>query len=275
MVYKKKNLVDFYLSEIKDIPVLSVEEERELIKKAKAGDKEAFQKLISSYLKFVVSLAKLYHTDDVPLEDLINEGNMGLLRAFQHFDLNKNVRFLSYAVWWIRQAIFKLIKESGSVVRIPSSKKSNIKKVQDVEKELLQKKQKPPTPREIAEVLGIDEKEVIKSYEIAQRDLAIDAPLNEDRDTPLNETLFGTEGEEDKIINAIITEELKEKIKYLPEREKKVVIEYFGLGGNPPKTLKEIGEEWGVSRERVRQIKERALRKLRQMIHEECHHRTT
>ncbi|RKZ00978.1 MAG: hypothetical protein DRQ10_03035 [Candidatus Hydrothermota bacterium] len=259
--------LEIYLKEIAELPQLTEEEERELIRRAQAGDKEAREKLIYSYLKFVVAVAKRYQGYGVPLADLINEGNLGLLRALQRFDLNRKVRFLSYANWWIRQAIMKALHEQSRLIRVSPESRAKLKRVKEAESDLMQETGEEPTFEEIAKELGVSPEEVKKAYDIAIHEISIEQPVYRDSDKvtladildqdalPSPEKAYEERERRDKI---------REALKILKPRDRRVLELYFGLRDGRPRTLEEIGREMGVSRERIRQLKDRALRQIRE-----------
>ncbi len=259
--------LEIYLKEISEMEPLSPEEEKELIERAKKGDKEAREKLIYAHLKFVVNMAKRYQGYGVPLADLINEGNIGLLRALQRFDPKKRVRFLSYAIWWVRQAIMKALNEQSRLIRISSERRAKLKKIREKEIDLLQEKGEEPTFEEIAEELGLSPEEVKKAYKLVTTEISLDEPVypdNEKRtllDVLDQDALPSPEEAYEKTEQ---TQRLQEMLSTLPPRDQKVLNMYFGLADGKPKTLEEIGKRLGISRERVRQIKERALKTLRE-----------
>jgi len=259
--------LEIYLKEIADIPPLTPEEEKELIVRAKKGDKEAIEKLIYSHLKAVVNMARHYHGYGVPLGDLINEGNLGLLRALQRFDPKRNVRFLSYAIWWVRQAIMKALNEQSRLIRVSSEQRAKLKKIKEKERDLLQEMGEEPTLEELAQELGVEPSEIKKTYRIVTSEVSLDAPAfpGEEKQTLLDildqDALPSPEETYEYTERANI---LREILKELPPRDQKILALYFGLDDGKPKTLEEIGKEMGISRERVRQLKERALKNLRE-----------
>lgn len=260
--------IEFYFREISKYPPISTEEEKELINKAKKGDKLALEKLILSNLRFVVEIASKYKDMGVPFEDLINEGNMGLIKAVEHFDPEKGVKFLSYAIWWIRQSIMKNLDEHSQLIRIPAEQKAKIRKIRKAEKEFLQKYGEIPSPKELAKITGISEKEIEASYEIFQKELSLDRPLRESEKSSWEEILLqkALPSPEEYFRKEYVKEKIKDALEELDEKEKKIIILYYGLEDDIPKTLEQIGKAIGVSRERVRQIKERALIKLRKKL---------
>ena len=259
--------LEIYFREIADSPTLTPEEERELIIRAQKGDKEAIEKLIYSHLKFVVSIARHYQGYGVPLADLINEGNLGLLRALKRFDPNRKVRFLSYAIWWIRQAIMKALNEQSRLIKISGEQRAKMKKIREAQIDLLQEKGVEPTFEEIAEELGIPTEEVKKSYSLVTSEVSLDSPVYPDNEKQTLVDIVNQDAlpsPEEAYEEVELVERLKEAMKDLRPRDKLILEMYYGLDDGRPKTLEEIGKKLGISRERVRQLKERALRTLKQ-----------
>lgn len=260
--------IDKYLQEIGKIEILTPEEEVTLAKKIRAGDEEARELLVMSNLRFVVSVAKQYQNHGLGLEDLINEGNLGLIKAAGCFDETKGFKFISYAVWWIRQSILQAIAENARLVRLPLNKISGINKVNKCFFRLEQEFQREPTAEEIAEAMEITPEEVKESIKIASRPLSMDAPLTSGEDAqnmydvfvPGNEAISDVE----KVMNAdSLRTEIDRSLSILPEREALIVRMYYGLGGYPAMSLEEIGHAIKLTSERVRQIKSKAIRKLK------------
>ncbi len=259
--------LEIYFREIADSPTLTPEEERELIIRAQKGDKEAIEKLIYSHLKFVVSIARHYQGYGVPLADLINEGNLGLLRALKRFDPNRKVRFLSYAIWWIRQAIMKALNEQSRLIKISGEQRAKMKRIREAQIDLLQEKGVEPTFDEIAEELGIPTEEVKKSYSLITSEVSLDSPVYPDNEKQTLVDIVNQDAlpsPEEAYEEVELVERLKEAMQDLRPRDKMILEMYYGLDDGRPKTLEEIGKKLGISRERVRQLKERALRTLKQ-----------
>ena len=235
--------LEIYLKEIADIPPLTPEEEKELIVRAKKGDKEAIEKLIYSHLKAVVNMARHYHGYGVPLGDLINEGNLGLLRALQRFDPKRNVRFLSYAIWWVRQAIMKALNEQSRLIRVSSEQRAKLKKIKEKERDLLQEMGEEPTLEELAQELGVEPSEIKKTYRIVTSEVSLDAPAfpGEEKQTLLDildqDALPSPEETYEYTERANI---LREILKELPPRDQKILALYFGLDDGKPKTLEAV-----------------------------------
>ncbi len=237
--------LDKYLQEIGKVELISAEEEVELAQRIKQGDKIALEKLTKANLRFVVSVAKQYQNQGLSLPDLINEGNLGLIKAAQRFDETRGFKFISYAVWWIRQSILQALAEQSRIVRLPLNKIGSINKINKTYAKLEQEFEREPNAEEIAEVLEITEAEVKESMKNAGRHISMDAPLVQDED------------------NTMLRKEIDRAISTLTQREQDVVRLYFGLNGSHPMTLEEIGEKFDLTRERVRQIKEKAIRRLK------------
>lgn len=267
----ERRAIEQLLREVEDYKPLSPEEERELIKRAKAGDREARAKIVYSFLRFVVKFVSKYADYGVPIEDLINEANLGILKAIDHFDLNRGVRFLSYAVWWIRQAVFKALNNYSSIVKVSPERRAKLKRILDAEREALQETGEAPSVYEIAEELGISPDEVVEAQLMARRDVSLDMPVGEEGDTTLGELIeqVALPSPEESYEELELREIVARSLHDLDPRERSILVHYFGLEGQEPKTLEEIGQIFGISRERVRQLKERAIRKLKELHAEE------
>ncbi|HIA90776.1 MAG TPA: sigma-70 family RNA polymerase sigma factor [Candidatus Marinimicrobia bacterium] len=257
-----RKALDLYLKEIKKIEPLSPQEEVALAQQAKTGDTEAFQKLVTHNLRFVVAMAKKFQGQGVPFEDLINEGNLGLIRAVNTFDETRGFKFISYAVWWITQRIRTAIQKTGRVVRLPSHITESMGKLYRKSLELEQEFEREPTTEEMAEISDTTIKwieDLVKSY---SGPVSLEDSSAEDR--PLIEYLISNDPRpEMQLMQESLKNEIKNLIKKLKDREAHVLTEYYGLGEDDPKTLEQIGEQLDLSGERVRQIKERALQRLR------------
>ena len=261
----EESSLDQYLKEISAYPLLTREQEVELAVLIRKGEEPALDKLVRSNLRFVVSVAKKYQNQGVALGDLINEGNLGLIRAAHKFDETKGIKFISYAVWWIRQAILQALAEQSRIVRVPLNRAGTLHRIGKRSSALLQELGREPTVGEIAEGLDISHDEVERTLSISQSHLSLDAPLTPGEDNRLLDYLpdqFGR-GPEDETYDKALTDSVEEALATLKEREAKVLRLYFGLDGQDPMTLEEIGSLLGITRERVRQIKERALVRLR------------
>ncbi len=254
-----------YLREIGKYTLLSPEEEIELARRIRRGDAQALNMLTAANLRFVVKIAKAYQNRGLSLADLINEGNVGLLKAAKRFDERRGIRFISYAVWWIRQTILKALAEQSKIVRLPLNKAGRIRKIAKASMELSQAEGRPPTLEEIAKKLDLEEKEVADAVAISKSDLSLDAPLSSIDDNSFVNLLDSAAypSPEEFMFQEAFKEEMHRAIKTLSPREAEIVTLYFGIGSNRPHTLEEIGTMMDLSRERVRQIKQQALKRLR------------
>ena len=257
-----RKALDLYLKEIKKIEPLSPQEEVAIAQQAKTGDTEAFQKLVTHNLRFVVAMAKKFQGQGVPFEDLINEGNLGLIRAVNTFDETRGFKFISYAVWWITQRIRTAIQKTGRVVRLPSHITESMGKLYRKSLELEQEFEREPTTEEMAEISDTTVKwieDLVKSY---SGPVSLEDSSAEDR--PLIEYLISNDPRpEMQLMQESLKNEIKNLINKLKDREAHILTEYYGLGEDDPKTLEQIGAQLDLSSERIRQIKERALRRLR------------
>jgi len=263
---KEQSTLNLYIQKMAEHPLLTPEEEKELARKAKKGDKEALKKLVEGNLRFVVNVAKNFMGWGVPLTDLIAAGNLGLLEAAKRFDPERDVKFISYAVWWIRQAIMQTIFQQTGAVRIPVKESLFISKVKETYEKLKEKLKREPTVEEIAEEVGASPKKVKNALQIVRMPYSLDKPIGEEgEDLTLLDILSkkGTEDVEKEIVEESLHKELNKLLNVLDDREKAIIEYRFGLNGEEPKTLTEVGELLGISRERVRQIEQRALKKLR------------
>jgi RNA polymerase primary sigma factor len=257
--------LDQYLKDISRYPLISRDEEAALARRIRVDDQEALEKLVRSNLRFVVSVAKKYQNQGVSLSDLINEGNLGLIRAAHKFDETKGIKFISYAVWWIRQAILQALAEQSRIVRVPLNRAGTLHRIGKRAAALLQELGREATHAEIAHGMDISEEEVAKTMSISQATLSLDAPMAPGEDNKLLDYLPDTINPtpDEQIFVKALTESIEEALSHLKERESKILRLYFGLDGNEPMTLEEIGALLGITRERVRQIKEKALSRLR------------
>jgi RNA polymerase primary sigma factor len=257
--------LDQYLRDISVYPLITREQEVELAKRIRKTDQEALDTLVRSNLRFVVSVAKKYQNQGVSLSDLINEGNLGLIRAAHKFDETKGIKFISYAVWWIRQAILQALAEQSRIVRVPLNRAGTLHRIGKRASSLLQELGREPTHEEIAEGMDITEEEVAKTMSISQTHLSLDAPMTPGEDNKLLDYLPDTLNPtpDEQTLEKALTDAVQESLSQLKEREAKILRLYFGLGESEPMTLEEIGAVLGITRERVRQIKEKALSRLR------------
>jgi RNA polymerase primary sigma factor len=257
--------LDKYLQEIGKVDLITADEEVELAQKIKAGDQAALEKLTKANLRFVVSVAKQYQNQGLTLPDLINEGNLGLIKAAQRFDETRGFKFISYAVWWIRQSILQALAEQSRIVRLPLNKIGSINKINKMYALLEQSNERPPSAEEIAKELDMTVNDVKESMKNSGRHLSMDAPLVEGEDSNLYDVLRSGESPnpDRELIHESLRIEIERSLETLTPREADVVRLYFGLGDQHPMTLEEIGETFDLTRERVRQIKEKAIRRLK------------
>ena len=257
--------LDKYLQEIGKVDLITAEEEVELARRIKQGDKLALEKLTKANLRFVVSVSKQYQNQGLSLPDLINEGNLGLIKAAQRFDETRGFKFISYAVWWIRQSILQALAEQSRIVRLPLNKIGSINKINKASARLEQGFEREPDVKEIAGELDMTEVEVKESMRNAGRHVSMDAPLIQDEDNTMYDVLRSEESNtpETGLLYESLRKEIDRAISTLTKREADVVKLYFGLNAQHPMTLEEIGEKFDLTRERVRQIKEKAIRRLK------------
>ncbi len=263
---KEQTTLNLYIQRMAEHPLLTPEEEKELAIKAKKGDKEALKKLVEGNLRFVINVAKNFIGWGVPLTDLIAAGNLGLIEAAKRFDPDREVKFISYAVWWIRQAIMQTIFQQTGAVRIPVKESLFISKVKETYERLKEELKREPTIEEIAKEVEASPKKVRNALQVVRMPLSLDKPLGEEgEDLTLLDLISkkGTEDVEKEVVEESLHKELNSLLNILDEREKTIIEHRFGLNGQEPKTLTEVGDILGISRERVRQIEQRALKKLR------------
>jgi len=257
--------LDKYLQEIGKVDLITAEEEVELAQKIRQGDQLALEKLTKANLRFVVSVAKQYQNQGLTLPDLINEGNLGLIKAAQRFDETRGFKFISYAVWWIRQSILQALAEQSRIVRLPLNKIGSINKINKAYAFLEQSHERPPSAEEIATELDMTINDVKESMKNSGRHVSMDAPLVEGEDSNLYDVLRSGESPnpDRELIHESLRTEIERALETLTPREADVIQLYFGLGNHHPMTLEEIGETFDLTRERVRQIKEKAIRRLK------------
>jgi len=257
--------LDKYLHEIGKEELINAEEEVELARRIKKGDHTALDKLIRANLRFVVSVSKQYQNQGLSLPDLINEGNLGLIKAAQRFDETRGFKFISYAVWWIRQSILQALAEQARIVRLPLNKIGSINKINRTFTKLEQKYEREPSVNEIAQTLEMAPDEVKESLKSSIRHISMDAPLVQDEEGTLYDVILSKDSPSpDKgLLNDSLRKEIERALSTLTYREANVVRLYYGLNGKPPHSLEEIGEVFNLTRERVRQIKEKAIKRLK------------
>ncbi|MCK5760571.1 MAG: sigma-70 family RNA polymerase sigma factor [Candidatus Delongbacteria bacterium] len=265
---RSNHLLDKYLQEIGQEDLITAEEEVRLAKKMKKGGKageQALEKMVKANLRFVVSVAKQYQSQGLSLSDLINEGNMGLIKAAKRFDETRGFKFISYAVWWIRQAILQALAEQSRVVRLPLNKVGALNKISKIKANLEKKFEREPTSEEIAKALETTEIEISETLKISGKHLSIDAQFNAGDDNTLLDVLKNEKdpAPDKELFDDSLREEVENALESLSIREREVIVLYFGIGKESSMTLEEIGTKFGLTRERVRQIKEKAIRRLR------------
>jgi RNA polymerase primary sigma factor len=262
---RESQSLDKYLQEIGKVDLLTPDEEVELAKRIKEGDQIALEKLTKANLRFVVSVAKQYQNQGLSLGDLINEGNLGLIKAAQRFDETRGFKFISYAVWWIRQSILQALAEQSRIVRLPLNLVGSLNKISKTFSELEQKFEREPSPEELAEVLEVTTAEVVDTMKISGRHVSMDAPFVQGEENSLLDVLENDSEEtpDSGLMTDSLRREVQRALSTLTQRESDVITLYFGLNGEHAMTLEEIGEKFNLTRERVRQIKEKAIRRLR------------
>jgi len=269
-ITKKVNIranqsLEKYLQEIGEVALLHPEEEIKLARRIRRGDQRALEQLTKANLRFVVSVAKQYQNQGLSLGDLINEGNLGLIKAAKRFDETRGYKFISYAVWWIRQSILQALAEQSRVVRLPLNRVGALNKIGKMYSNLEQEYEREPTPVEIADMLEISPEEVTDTLRMSGRHLSMDAPFSQGEDNRLLDIVHNENQPppDSRLMQESLRQEIDRALATLSQREAEVVRLYFGLGREHPLTLEEIGELFKLTRERVRQIKEKALRRLR------------
>ncbi|MGI2298645.1 sigma-70 family RNA polymerase sigma factor [Candidatus Cardinium hertigii] len=265
---RESQSLDKYLQEIGRVPLLSADEEVELSKKIRMGDRAAFERLTKANLRFVVSVAKQYQNQGLSLSDLINEGNLGLIKSAQRFDEKRGFKFISYAVWWIRQSILQALAEQARIVRLPLNRISSLSKISRTFSRLEQKYEREPTVEELAEFLEIDPEEVRGALKVAGRHISVDAPFLQGEENSLLDVLESDveKKPDSELINDSLCKEIQRSLAVLTPRERDVLCYYFGLNNTEILTLEEIGARFGLTRERVRQVKEKGIKKLKAAV---------
>jgi len=264
---RESQSLDKYLQEISKEELISAQEEVELAQRIKRGDQEALEKLTRANLRFVVSVSKQYQNQGLSLPDLINEGNLGLIKAAQRFDETRGFKFISYAVWWIRQSILQALAEQSRIVRLPLNQVGSLSKINKCFSKLEQEFERPPSAEELAQALDLPTEKVAQSLKVSGRHVSMDAPFSDDGDSnSLLDVLINDDSPKaDRgLLSESLHNEVERSLSTLSERERDVVRLFFGIGMNHGLTLDEIGEKFDLTRERVRQIKEKAIRKLKQ-----------
>lgn len=257
--------LDKYLQEIAKVDLISAEEEVQLAVKIREGDEEALHKLTNANLRFVVSVAKQYQNQGLSLPDLINEGNLGLIKAAKRFDETRGFKFISYAVWWIRQSIISAVADQSRMVRLPLNKIGTISKIKKAALAHEQEFEREPSPEELAEILEMHEDDIKTTMSISSRHISVDAPFVDGEEHGLLDILENPDAPnaDNTLISESLHTEILRALATLTDREKNVILYFYGIGMKHSLTLEEIGEKYGLTRERVRQIKEKAIRKLK------------
>lgn len=268
---RESQSLDKYLQEIGRVPLLSADEEVELSKKIRMGDRAAFERLTKANLRFVVSVAKQYQNQGLSLSDLINEGNLGLIKSAQRFDEKRGFKFISYAVWWIRQSILQALAEQARIVRLPLNRISSLSKISRTFSRLEQKYEREPTVEELAEFLEVDPEEVQGALKVAGRHISVDAPFLQGEENSLLDVLESDveKKPDSELMNDSLCKEIQRSLAVLTPRERDVLCYYFGLNNTEILTLEEIGARFGLTRERVRQVKEKGIKKLKAAVSSE------
>ncbi len=263
--------IEKYLSEISRIDLISVEEEIELAGRIRNGDQLALEKLVKANLRFVVSVAKQYQNNHLPLMDLISEGNIGLVKAAQRYDETRGFKFISYAVWWIRQSIMQAMSEQGRMIRLPLNRVGTLTKINNSFAELEQKYEREPTNEELAEGMELALEVITETLKFASGHVSVDAPFEGGENTTsyldVLENLETTEADKNMAYTDSLRLDIEKVLSLLSEREQAIIKSYFGLGGEESMTLNEIGANLSLTQERIRQIKDRAIRKLQSSSH--------
>jgi RNA polymerase primary sigma factor len=263
---RESKSLDKYLQDISKIDLITAEEEVELAQRIKKGDQRALERLTTANLRFVVSVAKQYQNQGLKLPDLINEGNAGLVKAAKRFDETRGFKFISYAVWWIRQSILQALAEQSRIVRLPLNKIGSINKINKAFSHLEQLHERPPSPEELAKELDMTVSDVKQSLKNAGRHVSMDAPLKEGETSNLYDVVRSGESPnpDKELMHESLTLEITRALETLSQKEADVISLYFGIGNQQPMSLEEIGETFDLTRERVRQIKEKGIKRLRQ-----------
>lgn len=259
---RESQSLEKYLQEIGKVELITSEEEVQLAAQIKNGCQKALDRLVKSNLRFVVSVAKQYQNQGLSLSDLINEGNLGLIKAAIRFDETKGFKFISYAVWWIRQSILQALAEQGRLVRLPQNKIGTYNKANKAMMAFEQEYEREPSPEELADILDMSETEISNIFNSNTRHTSLDAPVHEAEDVAMGDLLAGSNDTDDGVIKDSLKEEIRRILKSLSPREYEIVNAYFGLDGENGPTIEQIGQKYDLTKERIRQIKERAIKRL-------------
>ena len=265
---RESRSLEKYLQDVSKEAMITAEEEVELAQRIQAGDETALNKLVRANLRFVISVAKQYQNTGLTLEDLINEGNLGLIEAAKRYDHTKGFKFISYAVWWIRQSILKAAADNSRTIRLPHNRLGEIQKINKATIEFEQKNERLPTADELSEVVDMDVEKVENSLKMSKKQISVDAPmLNDEDNNSLISILENTETKAPNhtLMHESLAQDIDRSLQYLKGIEAEVIKSFFGLDGRSELTLEEIGINYGLTRERIRQIKERGLRRLRRI----------
>jgi RNA polymerase primary sigma factor len=261
---RESQSLDKYLHEIGKVDLITAEEEVILAQKIREGDQAALERLTKTNLRFVVSVAKQYQNQGLTLGDLINEGNLGLIKAAKRFDETKGFKFISYAVWWIRQSILQAIAEQSRIVRLPLNQVGSLSKISKAFSKLEQEYEREPSPEELADMLETTVEKISDTLSNSGRHVSMDAPFVQGEENTLLDVLENKDPDTDSnLINESLSEEIRRSLSTLTDREREIVVLFFGLSTSQPLSLEEIGEKFNLTRERVRQIKDKALQRLR------------
>ncbi len=264
-----ENILSIYLKEINKIPLLSREEEDRYAREAAKGDSRAKEKLIRANLRFVVNVAKKYQNQGLPISDLISEGNIGLMNAIERYDVNRGYHFISYAVWWIRQAILKAICEKSRMIRIPLNRANELVQIEKARKALQSEQGTDPEIKDIAEILDMDKNHVADLINISRDLISLESPVNQDKDSSMvGDFIENSEymSPDEIIIEKSLQEDINNILQTLSEKESEILQYRFGLNGRRPMSLKEIGDKYMLTKERIRQIEKKALKRLQHPI---------
>jgi len=257
--------LDKYLQDIGKEELITPEEEVSLAQKIKTGDQDALEKLCKANLRFVVSVAKQYQNQGLSLPDLINEGNLGLIKAAKRFDETRGFKFISYAVWWIRQSILQALAEQARIIRLPLNQVGSLSKLNKTSSKLEQRFERPPSPDELATAMEMPEKKVRETMKMSTRTISVDAPLDQDEDLRFLDVFVSEDvpGTDEPLIRESLAREIQRSLATLAEKEREIINLFYGIGVPHNYTLEEIGDMFDLTRERVRQIKEKAIRRLK------------